>query len=316
MPHSLTDDLIPGVAFKKPSIIQLKDPSYESKQVKVSMLRLDEIHAVISGNKLFKLYYFLKEAKHSAHKTIITFGGTFSNHLAATAFAANKSNLKCIGVVRGERPSILSPTLVFCLKQKMQLEFVPRSVYKESGGQDFLQKLYSDHKNFILIPEGGFSPKGAKGAELIPYYFELTDYTHVCLAVGTATTFAGIINGVKDNVETIGFSALKNMSDIDTRLDELGVDRKKKFSFVGDYHFGGYAKKTGELINFINDFYFKHGVPLDFVYTGKMMFGVNDLVEKNYFPNGAHILCIHTGGLQGNSSLKNLLAFKTPPDLE
>jgi 1-aminocyclopropane-1-carboxylate deaminase/D-cysteine desulfhydrase-like pyridoxal-dependent ACC family enzyme len=316
MPHSLTDDLIPGVQFKEPSISELKDPHYESKKVKVSMLRLDEIHPVISGNKLFKLYYFLEEAKQSPHKTIITFGGAFSNHLAATAFAANKSNLKCIGFVRGERPSVLSPTLSFCLGQKMQLEFLPRSVYKENADENFLQNLKKEYKDFILIPEGGFSPIGARGAQLIPRYFGLMEYTHVCLAVGTATTFAGIINGVKENVETIGFSALKNLDDIEARLAELRVDPKKKFSFVGDYHFGGYAKKSNQLISFMNEFYFQHHIPLDFVYTGKMMFGVNDLIEKNYFPKAAHILCIHTGGLQGNSSLKTLLAFKMPSGVE
>lgn len=309
MPHSLTDDLIPGVEFKEPSISALKDQRYETKQLKVSMLRLDEVHPIISGNKLFKLHYFLQEAKRSCHKTIITFGGAFSNHLAATAFAAHRSNLKCVGFVRGERPSVLSPTLSFCLEQKMQLEFLPRSVYKENAEQHFLQNLRKDYKDFILIPEGGFSPEGAKGAELIPGLFESGPYTHVCLPVGTATTFAGIINGVNDNVKTIGISALKNLSDINNRLDELGVDKKKKFSFICDYHFGGYAKKTGELISFMNDFYLKHVIPLDFVYTGKMMFGVNSLIEKNYFPDGAQILCIHTGGLQGNSSLKNLVAF-------
>ena len=175
MPHSFTNELLPGIAFKEPSIIELKDLSYESKQVKISMLRLDEIHPVISGNKLFKLYYFLKEAKHSPHKTIITFGGAFSNHLAATAFATNRSELKCIGFVRGERPSILSPTLSFCLEQKMQHEFLPRSVYKENNETNFLQNLKKEYGEYSLIPEGGCCTKGAKGAQLIAGYLELME---------------------------------------------------------------------------------------------------------------------------------------------
>ncbi len=303
MPQSLLHNIIPNIILGNPSISELKDARYEKKNIRVSMLRLDEIHPIISGNKLFKLYYFLEEAKKSTHKTIITFGGAYSNHLAAAAFACKESNLISIGFVRGEKPAVLSHTLLFCIKMGMRLEFLNRSSYQNINEDDFLQNLQKEYGEHILIPEGGFSLKGAKGAALITQFFNDAHYTHVCLAVGTATTFAGIINGCNNKCKIIGFSVLKNMTDINTRLEELQVNTSKAFSFIDDYHFGGYAKKTGELISFINDFYNQHKIPLDFVYTGKMMFGVNDLIKNNYFPAGSKILCVHTGGLQGNNSL-------------
>lgn len=271
--------------------------------ISVSMLRLDTIHPIVSGNKIFKLYNFLEEAVNSSHKQIITFGGAYSNHLAATAYACKAAGLKCIGFVRGEKSKNLSHTLQFCLKKGMQLEFISRSSYKKINEEKFLISLTKKYGGHTLIPEGGFSQKGADGAKLICNYFSLKNFSHVCCAVGTAATFAGLINGSKDETGIIGFSVLKNLNDVEDRLAFLGVESSKVYSIINDYHFGGYAKKTTELISFINSFYNDNKIPLDFVYTGKMMFGVYDLINKNYFPSGSNILCIHTGGLQGNESL-------------
>jgi 1-aminocyclopropane-1-carboxylate deaminase len=285
------------------NIESLNNELFSKHNVTVSMLRLDTIHPVVSGNKIFKLHYFLDEALHSIHKQIITFGGAYSNHLAATAFASNMSGLKSIGIVRGETPPELSYTLLFCIQNGMQLEFISRSSYQKIYTDEFhhnLTKKYGDH---TLIPEGGFSQKGVKGAKLIADYFNSKNFTHICCAIGTATTFGGLIMGCECEAKLTGFSVLKNLNDIDTRLKALKVEAEKKYSFNGDYHFGGYAKKTRELIDFMNTFYKHNKIPLDFVYTGKMMFGVYDLINKNYFPSGSNILCIHTGGLQGNESL-------------
>jgi len=304
MPQSIVDSVIPDLQLNTPTIEHLKDHRFEKENYKIDVLRLDQIHPVISGNKLFKLKYFLQEAINSPQKHVITFGGAYSNHLAATAFACRKSGLKCTGFVRGERPKTLSPTLLFCLENGMSLEFLSREEFKNIDDTSFLKDLESRYGSHTLIPEGGFSIKGAKGAEEICSYFNSDDYTHICLAVGTATTFAGIITGVDKNAEVIGFNVLKNLEDVEKRLEGLKVDKKKKFSVIKDYHFGGYAKKNNELINFMNDFYDQQKIPLDFVYTAKTMFGVYDLAAKNYFPPSSKILCIHTGGLQGNKSLK------------
>lgn len=295
-------NILTDIIFKTPGISEIRTIG-QSDGIKVSMLRLDEIHPVISGNKFYKLYYFLEEAISSNHKKVITFGGAFSNHLAATAHACKKLNLKCTGIVRGEQPATLSHTLLFCKEQGMQLEFISRRDYKKIHEERFLKKLRNVHGEHTLIPEGGFSIKGKEGAALIAQYFEKQHFSHVCTAVGTAATFAGLVESAGNGCEMMGFASLKNLKDIDQRFLHLKVDPSKRYSFITDYHFGGYARKNSELISFMNNFYLQNKISLDFVYTGKMMFGVNDLLQKKYFPAGSHILCIHTGGLQGNQSL-------------
>ncbi len=267
------------------------------------MLRLDEIDENVSGNKIFKLYNFLEAAMASIHKRIVTFGGAYSNHLAATAYMCRQKGLKSLGIVRGEKPVALSHTLQFCEAQGMELVFMERSVYvaiAPNASNSRLQEQYGEH---ILIPEGGFSPEGRKGAEIISELFDEKNYSHVCCAIGTATTFAGLLNNPGCDAEFHGFPVLKNLSDIDERLEKLKVQTGNNFIIHQDFHFGGYAKKSPELLKFMNDFYAKNKIPLDFVYTGKMLFGVYDLIRRNYYARGSNILCIHTGGLQGNLSL-------------
>ncbi len=292
-----------------PEIKALRANHDNEKKVALSMLRLDKIHPVISGNKLFKLSYFLEEAKNSTHKTIITFGGAYSNHLAATAFACKAEGLRCIGFVRGEAPVPPSSTLVFCKENAMQLEFISRSVYRNIN-DEFRNTLLYKYGDHTFIPEGGFSTKGAYGAKDIMKLFDGKNYSHICCPVGTATTLAGLINGNNNNSTIIGFSVLKNLDDIAYRLKKLNIDESAVYKFIPNYHFGGYAKKTPVLIAFMNNFYSDNKIPLDFVYTGKMMFGIYDLIKENYFPAGSRILCIHTGGLQGNNSLpRGMLNF-------
>lgn len=303
MPQSTVKYILTEFILKEPDISELKNAFYENNKVKISMLRLDEIHPIISGNKLFKLSFFLEEALNSAHKKVITFGGAYSNHLAATAIACIKSGLQCIGIVRGEMPALFSPTLLFCKENGMQLVFISRESYKRKGEKEFINGLKNEYGEHVLIPEGGFSIKGKEGASLICNYISDKNFTHICLPVGTATTFAGISEGNKGKSELIGFNVLKGINDVNKRFSELKVNPEEKYSITNDYHFGGYAKRRNELISFMNEFYKRHQIPLDFVYTAKMMFGVDDLVRKKYFPPGSEILCIHTGGLQGNKSL-------------
>ncbi len=273
------------------------------KAPSISILRLDKVHPEVSGNKIFKLYYFLQEAVLSQRK-IITFGGAYSNHLAATAAACKIYGIDCIGIVRGEKPKNLSHTLLFCKKQGMRLEFISRENYKMKDSKDFEIKLTADLREHILIPEGGCCKKGVEGAELISNFYSKADYTHICAPVATATTLAGLIKSSLPKQKIIGFSVLKTLDDFENRLESLiGKPIIDNYALINDYHFGGYAKKTGELILFMNRFYEDFKIPTDFVYTAKMMFGIFDLIKKNYFPKGSKILCIHTGGSQGNFSL-------------
>ncbi len=278
--------------------------NFKEKKVKVTMARLDLIHPVVSGNKLYKLFYFLKEAEASGYKTLLTFGGAYSNHLVATAYASNQLGFKSIGIVRGERPPVLSHTLEQCIKYEMQLQFVSRNEYNtlQHPGQE--PELLNRYGKCLIIPEGGYAPKGASGAALVMKHDEMRNATHICTAVGTATTLAGLLLGCRHGQEIIAVPVLKGMHDIPQRIRYLGEkDCPENLSIFTQYHFGGYARHTIELTNFMNKLFRETQVPTDFVYTAKMMFAVYDKIQKSYFPPGSTIMCIHTGGLQGNLSL-------------
>jgi 1-aminocyclopropane-1-carboxylate deaminase/D-cysteine desulfhydrase-like pyridoxal-dependent ACC family enzyme len=292
--------------------------------VSLSILRLDMIHPQISGNKFFKLYYYLQQAlgvipgtlpiakikPGSPPKRIITFGGAYSNHLYATAAACNYLGIPCTGVVRGEASSTLSHTLLFCISNGIQLEFISREKYDSGPADEFKKQLHEKYGHHILVPEGGFGPMGVKGAELITGLYKDKGFSHICCAAGTATTLAGLISTAGPHQEITGFSILNQPDDLEERIRFLIGEGFSNYSLVSAYNFGGYAKKNDALTAFMKRFYMKHKIPTDIVYTAKMMYGVMDLINKNYFPPGSRILCLHTGGLQGNDSLpKGTLNF-------
>ena len=292
-----------------PAITRVQMPIAQDRNIKISLLRLDEIHPVISGNKLFKLQFYLEEALQSQYRTLVTFGGAYSNHLAATAYAAKILNLHSVGIIRGEQPTVLSDTLLYCKKQGMKLDFISRELYRQIAPLEVHASLKDKYGDHLLIPEGGFSIKGKRGASVIPEFYSAHDYSHICVPIGTATTLAGILENSKPGTTVLGFPALKGLADIPERLRHLKTTTKNNLVLIEDYHFGGFGKKTPELIGFMNHFYTENKIPLDIVYTGKMMFGVHDLLKKNDFPEGSDILCIHTGGLQGNSSIEEMLVY-------
>lgn len=289
---------------KQVNIDHIRFEAAKEKNISLAMLRLDLIHPLVPGNKLFKLYYFILEALQSPLKKILTFGGAYSNHLAATAAACKENNLQCIGIVNGTKPEKLSHTLLFCQQMGMQLEFLSREAYKKQNEAAVIESNNNTGTGLIVIPEGGFSTKGVNGASNISNYYKHLDYTHICCATGSGTTLAGLIKGSLPGQQIMGFSVVKNRDDFELKMKSFNdPSTMQNYALVQDYHFGGYAKKTPVLIDFMNQFFNDHRIPLDFVYTAKMMFGVNDLLEKNYFPEHSKILCIHTGGLQGNLSL-------------
>ncbi len=273
---------------------------FSDKNISVMMVRLDLIHPVISGNKFFKLHYFLQQCLSMASPSLITFGGPYSNHLAATAYAAQLYKIKATGIIRGEKPAVYSPTLEFCKDCGMQLEFISRMEYAKHNYEQY-------HKDSIIIPEGGYHIKGAEGASVIMDQIVKLNPTHVITSVGTATTLAGLLMK-ETSVKIIAVPALKNMIDIPDRLALLQI-KNKPFDIWGNYHFGGYAQYNDVLIGFMNDFYRQYTIPLDFVYTAKMMYALIDKVKEDYFENGNMIACLHTGGLQGNISIQDQLIF-------
>jgi len=289
----------------------LQDDLFIQKGISLAVLRLDKIHPIISGNKIFKLQYLLQEAKETPEQKVITFGGAYSNHLVATAYACRQNNLSCIGIVRGERPAQLSHTLQDCLQFGMELHFISRQEYDKKETPDFIMQLNKRMGKAVIIPEGGYHPLGAKGAAAIMNYIA-EDTTHITCATGTATTLAGLAAAAKNHQQVLAFPVLKGCTDTLERLSFLNKSslQPPQLHIESAYHFGGYAKHTPTLIAFMNQLYQQYHLPTDFVYTAKMMYGVLDLVKNDFFKAGSKIVCVHTGGLQGNLSLqKGLLTF-------
>lgn len=287
----------------------LQDPFLEERGIRLGILRLDSIHTDISGNKWFKLKENIRLAREGGHDTLLTFGGPYSNHLAATAAAAAQAGLKAIALIRGWHGNINPPpTLDFCLQQGMQLHFVGREEYSLKYDPDYLESLGATFGQPYIIPEGGNNEAGRKGCEEIVSHIP-PDAGHVALAIGTGTTFCGIRNKLNPAVLLHGFPVMKNggylAGDITGHLHHPG----NNWHLHTAYHFGGFAKHTQALIDFMNGFYRQHAIKLDFVYTAKLLFAVSDMIRKGFFENDAHIICVHTGGLQGNSSLKDQLCF-------
>ncbi len=285
------------------TIDKIKNPYPNISNVSISVLRLDKIHPVISGNKWFKLKYYIKEACSQNKKTIVSFGGVYSNHIIATAAAAKLNNLRSIGIIRGEEPTSLSHTLQEAKALGMQLYFLSREDYTHK----ILPKELADMgEKIYMINEGGYGEKGALGASTILDLQDAEKYSHICCATGTGTMMAGLIKASLPLQKTIGISVLKNNWSIEAEIKKLLTidETQKMFQIIHDYSFGGYAKKNAELFAFMNDFYRQTSIPTDFVYTGKLCFAIFDLIKKGYFQNADDILIIHSGGLQGNRSLK------------
>lgn len=287
--------------FVLPSPIQaLHDSLFTQKEIEVWVKRDDLIHPIVSGNKWRKLHLNIQAFQNSNKKAIVTFGGSFSNHIAATAFACKHFNIPVIGIIRGEKPEQLSPTLQEAETNGMRLIFVSRENYKNKN-LDFLDNL----NDYYLIPEGGANELGVKGCEEI--MIELSDFSFdfVCLPCGTATTISGIVHQLKDKQKAIGFPALKGdfmKNELQSLYFKTYKEQPKKsnFEMINSYHFGGYAKINQGLKNFAASFFQQQQMELDLVYTAKMFYGFYDLVKNNFFPKGSKIVLIHTGGLQGN----------------
>ncbi len=285
----------------------INDLITEQYGVNLFVLRTDKNHADISGNKLFKLKYNLEEAVRQNKKTLLTFGGAFSNHIAATAAAGKEFNFKTIGIIRGEKYSNLNPTLKFASDCGMQLHYVSRTVYQNKNElYKYVDQLFPE-QDIYTIPEGGNNNLGIEGCKEITKYIGI-NFDYVCCACGTGATITGIILSLINNQKAIGFQALKADSyiknEVTTGLDKFlnstdFLKQQDNWQINEEYHFGGYAKTKQELTDFIAQFKNDNNIPLDPIYTGKMMFGIYDLIKKGKIKKGETIVAVHTGGLQG-----------------
>lgn len=271
------------------------------QDIRVAMLRLDQIDPVISGNKWFKLKHNLEAAVSKGYRQILTFGGAYSNHMVAAAAAAQRAGLSSIGIIRGfHGQQQLSTTLKSCMAYGMALHFVSRETYALKNDPDYLQQLSTTFAHTYIIPEGGDNEAGRKGAGEIVTWIP-GDCTHICVPVGTGTTFTGIRKALNVQVAMTGFTVMKGGQYLAADMAQhIPAAQNVNWRLEDRFHFGGFAKTTGELLYFIRDFYTDTHIPLDIVYTGKMMFGVRQMISEGYFPEKATLLCLHTGGLQGN----------------
>ncbi|MFL9838644.1 pyridoxal-phosphate dependent enzyme [Flavobacterium sp. ST-75] len=284
--------------------VQIRFP----KNIHLAIKREDLLHTYISGNKFRKLKYNVQEAKRQGKTMLLTFGGAYSNHIAATAAAGKEYGLKTLGVIRGEELAGKvndNPTLSFAEDCGMEFEFITREAYRQKNEEVFIANLKDKFGDFYLVPEGGTNSFAVKGCEEI-LTAEDTGFDYIACAVGTGGTISGIANSAAPYQKVLGFPALK--ADLFADIAKFAI--KDNWQLITDYHFGGYAKTDERLIAFINDFYTKTNIPLDPVYTGKMVFGVIDMIENGYFPESSRILVIHTGGLQGIAGMNKELHKK------
>jgi 1-aminocyclopropane-1-carboxylate deaminase len=283
--------------------------------VVITIKREDQIHDFVSGNKFRKLKYNLTEAISRNNNCLLTFGGAYSNHIAAVAAAGFEMGLETIGVIRGEEIADRiagNPTLSFAKSKGMKLHLVSREDYNQKTDLKFISLLKQKFGEFYLIPEGGTNALAVKGCEEILNESDI-DFDYICTPVGTGGTIAGLINASEADQTVIGFSSLKGT--FQKEIIET-FSSKKNYYLTDDYCFGGYAKIDSELIRFINEFKRNYGIPLDPIYTGKMMFGIFDLLKKGYFKENSRILAVHTGGLQGIAGMNRLLEKKKLPQID
>lgn len=290
--------------------MMLKHPVLEQADVSLSVKRDDQQHEIVSGNKLFKLFYHLEKCQQLGIKTIVTFGGAYSNHVHATAYVAKKMGIKAVAIIRGEQLLPLNPTLKDCTDWGMTIEPVTRQEYKIKGQSKIIQKIIAAYEDAYVIAEGGCDLLGVQGAAKILEGVDQSKFDYIVSACGTGTTVSGIIHKADSHIHVLGISVLKGASWMQEEVngwlgkleEKVSKNSQATWSINTDYHFGGYAKSSDKLNIFIDQINKAHSLPLEHVYTGKALYGVLDLAGKGFFKAGSRILFIHTGGLQGARS--------------
>ncbi|MDF7814563.1 pyridoxal-phosphate dependent enzyme [Hymenobacter sp. YC55] len=289
-------------------IQQLAEPEAERRGIRLLLLRDDLAHPELPGNKWRKLKYNLMEARQQGYDTLLTFGGAFSNHIAAVAAAGRLQGWRTIGVIRGEETLPLNSTLARVVAEGMHLRYLDRSTYRRKQEPAFLAELLRETGPAYVIPEGGSNVLALPGcAELVTELAAETNFDYLCVACGTGGTLAGLLTALGQR-QAVGVSALKGgeflRSDIDQLTQAATGQTHSSYELRTEYHFGGYAHFSAELLRFIEDFEARHGVLLDPIYTGKLLYGILDLLRQDYFEAGSTVVAVHTGGLQGWTGFK------------
>ncbi|TXH26948.1 MAG: 1-aminocyclopropane-1-carboxylate deaminase/D-cysteine desulfhydrase [Cyclobacteriaceae bacterium] len=290
--------------YTKTPVVEISTPEVARAGINLFIKREDQNHPHISGNKWWKLKYNLEAAQQQTHTTLLTFGGAYSNHIYATAAAAHELGLQSIGIIRGEETLPLNATLAFAKSRGMQLHYVSREAYRNRHLPEFTQSLHDRFGEFYIIPEGGTNELAIKGvAEFAQQLQQEASFDYLCLPVGTGGTMAGLIAGLEQQTQVVGISVLKNgeflIDEVKNHLKNFSDQVYGNWHIETSYHHGGYAKTTPQLFAFIDTMNTEHQLPLDPVYTAKLMWGVMNMIEKGKFIPGSKVLILHTGGLQG-----------------
>ncbi len=298
------------------SLRDVTPPAFARQQVQLRLLDLTDIHPFISGNKWFKLKYNLA-AYQAAGKTcpLLSFGGAWSNHLHALAYAGYQAGIPTIGVVRGERPAVLSAMLQDAESWGMRLEFVSRAEYREKQSDIFISVLHERFGEFEYLPEGGSNALAVKGCmEIADALGNAADVDYLCCACGTGATLAGLIAAAPVATQVLGVPALKGADflydDIRRLLACSGYADSGRWQLILDAHEGGYGKITPRLADCIERFCLSSGVQLEPLYTGKLLLALEDLLAAGVFPAGTRLVMVHTGGLQGLRGMNERLALQ------
>lgn len=276
-----------------------------SRSQKVDLLRLDSLHPIVSGNKFYKLRFYIAAAIQNGCSTVVSFGGPYSNHIVALAFTAKEAKLKSIGYIRTNANEPMTPSLAEAKAYGMELVYLGRTDFQTEKAS--ILELSATKSDSYFIDEGGYGTIGAKGAATILSENDTAHYDYIICAVGTGTMLAGCINAASTNQKIIGIPVLKNEGSIEAEINALLLDHDDKnnqpYTLLHQFHQGGYAKTNPMMIDFMNRLWDTEKIPTDIVYTSKLLIGIEQLINENYFEKDASILVIHSGGLQGNRSL-------------
>jgi len=300
--YNTLEKLISKLQAHSTPLTKLESSFLTDHNISLYVKRIDLIHPHISGNKWYKLYYNLFEAKRLNKDTLITFGGAYSNHIYATAAAGKELGFKTIGIIRGEKHLPLNPTLQFVKNCGMEIHYLDRTKYRDKTNKNFIIELKNKYDNFYLLPEGGTNSLAIKGCSQIIDTIDI-DFDFICTPCGTGGTLAGLICGLSSTQKAIGFSALKGgdflIDDVKKLIQNYNGNEYKNWKIILDYHFGGYAKITKELLHFIKIFEKEYKIPIEPIYTGKMFFGLFNMIKKGEIEKDKTVIALHTGGLQG-----------------